>query len=456
MNGQTTGVLACALLLAGGTVATLGTGVFHPRTVRAAEAPGGISVRIAPLKDAGGAIGAGPDGKPMEERFTQALQKLLAEYAKGRFSTAGGKDSDFLVEGELSALQTTKNTPAGYLCTVRLTQTTRTGKRLIGQWAGTAKTIRDLTGNLTKDDRVSNLGLAGEFATRIAAVVADAAPDSPKPAVASATMTPDVYNALIKKAVADRRLTVDVMQEGMADQKPRNTLLPGEKYRLRVSPQDAGTVYLLQLVSGEGFTGRPKSPFAQNEALSASPGRSVMLPPNTPLVAPKTGVASWVVLLRRSDARSAAPAGAQLAPIMPQIVGSRAVGGVIVLPGEPAAQDAPQYGVADVPAQYGVPDSSPGAAVTVIGGALAGTPIASAGESPATPAKSLLDPEAERVLTMMKSDPAGTWIALEIKLPVVAGDKSGAAAPGASTPETRKPNGGGITIPGVGVIKKDP
>lgn len=379
-----------------------------------------VEVRVAPLKATGGAIGKGPDNKPIEERFTTALQKLLTESAKGKFGTNGtASNSDFVVEGELSALQTAKNTAGGYLCTVRLFQTGKSGRRLVGQWAGTAKTVRDLTGNITKDKSISSLGLAGELATRIGAVVSAAmgtgSGETAKPAT---VFTPAVYNALIKTATANRRLTVDVVPAGAtgaADAKPRNTLLPGEKYHLQVSAQDAGDVYVLALVSDRENDGKPKSPYAQNEALSALPGRPVLLPPNAPFTAPASGTADWVVFVRRKTIK----AGTSASVIVPRSAGGWRVPGFVLLPG--AVGDDP-YGIADTPPDYGVPDVSQGAAVTVIGGALTATPIGAVKPVPAN-AKSELDNETERILTLMQSDAAGTWVALEIKLPVVPAGK---------------------------------
>ncbi len=404
--------------------AMLGVVVAFAASGRFASAA--VDVRIAPLKATGGAIGKGPDNKPIEERFTTALQKLLAESAKGRFGTSGTtKDSDFVVEGELSALQTAKNTAGGYLCTVRLFQTGKSGRRLVGQWAGTAKTVRDLTGNITKDKSISNLGLAGELASRIGAVVSasmgTAAGETPK---TSAVLTPAVYNALIKTATANRRLKVDVVSGGATDDKLRSTLVPGEKYHLLVSAQDAGTVYVLALVSDAENDGKPKSPYAQNEAPAALPGRSVLLPPNAPFTAPQTGTADWVVLVRRKPADKAtdkAGAAPSASVIVPRSAGGIGVPGFALLPG--ATTDDP-YGVADTPPGYGVPDVPPGAGVTIIGGALAATPIALP-KPVVTTAKSELDAETERILRMMQSDPAGTWVALEIKLPVIPPVKDG-------------------------------
>ena len=283
------------------------------------------------------------------------------------------------------------------------------GRYLVGQWAGTARGLRDLTGNIGKDAGVSTLGLAGELASRIATVVGGAS--GGVKAGGGGGTPPEVYNALIKTATASPRLTADVITEGAGNAQPRNTLLPGEKYRLRVSPQDAGTIYILSL----GVNGKPSSPYAQNEPLDGSPGRAVTLPPNSPFIAPKSGATEWVILLRRKDADKASVA-------VPGVT-LLSMRGVALLPGalEP---DTPQYGVPDLP-PYGVPDTiSAGAPVAVIGGAVGVAPVAVA------PTKGKLDEETERILGMMKRDAPGTWVALSLKLPVVPADgKTGSAAP---------------------------
>ncbi len=142
-------------------------------------------VWIEPIGDSGGAGQAKGDNETLARRFTRGLRTALEGEAKERFevritprpASSVGPAVRFVLRGGLSRVQE-EDAPdsAGdqpYLCIVRLFQETvsaadgKPTRRLIGQWAGTARGLRDLTGNLNRDPRVHILGLAGELSRRV-------------------------------------------------------------------------------------------------------------------------------------------------------------------------------------------------------------------------------------------------------------------------------------------------
>lgn len=145
-------------------------------------------VWIEPIADSGGADQKMGDGETLARRFTKGLRAALEGEAKERFEVRVVTKSAlppvaapdvptvrFVLRGGLSRAQSEPESrdPPPYLCIVRLFQESipvtgaKPTRRLIGQWAGTARGLRDLTGNLARDPRVHVLGLAGELSRRI-------------------------------------------------------------------------------------------------------------------------------------------------------------------------------------------------------------------------------------------------------------------------------------------------
>lgn len=143
-------------------------------------------VWIEPIGDSGGAGQKTGEDETLARRFTRGLRTALEGEAKERFEVRitprpsapmGTPEVRFVLRGGLSRVQDEEDQDAAgdhpYLCIVRLFQESipaRGGKptrRLVGQWAGTARGLRDLTGNLNRDPRVHILGLAGELSRRV-------------------------------------------------------------------------------------------------------------------------------------------------------------------------------------------------------------------------------------------------------------------------------------------------
>jgi hypothetical protein len=152
--------------------------VFPSGKTRAADtAPPKAVVWIEPIVDSGGADQKMGDGETLARRFTKGFSVALESEAKERFAVRIASRSPaltgvrFVLRGGLSRVQGEENVP--YVCIVRLFEESvspdgkRKTRRLVGQWAGTARGLRDLTGNLSRDPRVHVLGLAGELSRRI-------------------------------------------------------------------------------------------------------------------------------------------------------------------------------------------------------------------------------------------------------------------------------------------------
>ena len=146
-----------------------------------------VAVWIEPIADSGGAGEKMSDGETLARRFTKGLRAALEGEARERFDVRIAARSDpaasptvrFVLRGGLSRVQGVGEASSDqpYLCIVRLFQETtpavgaKTTRRLVGQWAGTARGLRDLTGNLARDPRVHALGLAGELSRRVTGVL---------------------------------------------------------------------------------------------------------------------------------------------------------------------------------------------------------------------------------------------------------------------------------------------
>ena len=241
------------------------------------------TVSVAPFKDMSGADAKGPDGKPLPERLTSALKQFLTEGAKGRYTVAGS-GSKFVVENEISALEVGPVSKRPYIVVTRLYM--EKPRRLVAQYCGKAPTLRALTGNLERQADAAATGLIGGIAKEIGAAV-----------VHAGKVADDAsFDAMVKAATATRRITVDVLGDG-GDQKPRQQIGGGEKFRLRVNSQDAGAVYIVQIRDN-----RPMVPYSQNEPLDVAQGKPVTLPPNSPFTAPKVKAATameYIVFVRK-------------------------------------------------------------------------------------------------------------------------------------------------------------
>lgn len=306
------------------TTAAVPVATFAEKKEAVVAAAPKLTISVSTLRDLGGASYKGPDGKPLTERLASALRKYLSDGAEGRYTVggiAGAAEAPktapkFVVEGDISAIEVGDADKRPYLLITRVFREDGKARRLVAQYAGSAQSLRDLTGNMTNQAGVSRMGLAGQMAKEIAN------------AALAARGGTEEFDALVKAATTVRRVTVDVLSEASGDQKPRQQLVSGEKYRLRVNSQDAGSVYIVAVAAD----GRPMTPYAQSEPLDVAQGAPVVLPPNSPFTAPKVNAPTtveYIILVRKKkstassqmpsfDTRNMVASAAPIAPLFPR------------------------------------------------------------------------------------------------------------------------------------------
>jgi len=326
--------VAAATLLGAAAIGgwALGSPAYAATTTAAVAAAAdtlpSFAISVADFRDAGGATYKGPDGKPLTDRLATALRSYLTDGAtRGHYlvltgdKTAGKSVARFLVEGDLSAIQIGDPDQRRYMLVARVFRLDSGGKerKLVAQFAGTAG-LRDLTGNMGGQAGMSRMGLAGELAKEIADAAEGTLPSG------------DAFDDMVQKATALHRVTVDVI--GDTEPKPRSAVAAGEKFRLRVSSQESGKVYLIGL---DPATKRPVSLYSQDDPLDVTVGHPVVLPPVNPLVAPQVtapATLEYVVFVRhRAEAGHAAATAASAidptamvastAPIAPPVMVAR-------------------------------------------------------------------------------------------------------------------------------------
>jgi hypothetical protein len=343
-------------------------GALYSPMPAAAQAPDTPILTINRLKYAGGPVEKGPDGRTLDARLTEALQQYLSEVAGNHFHVAGTSKSPrskvrLTLEGELSRVGPGgSETEGSFLCVLRLYREGNP-RLIIGQWAGTAQTLRELTGNIRQDKRFDKMGLMGELSKRVAAAVSDTA------SMAQAA----AFSALVEAASKNpKRIEVVVLSERPGGQRGSGLtqVVIGDKYRVEVKSPEAGSVYIVALGPG----GRPQSLFVPGQEAVLTPNMATLVPSGAPLSVngpPGATEQEIVVLVRQKSAG--------LAAMSPEPVTTR--------PLEIAAK-ASLY-EPDVPVQ-------------VVGG----------GDDPPIPA----DTGIARLLAAAAGDPPGTWIAQKITL----------------------------------------
>jgi hypothetical protein len=306
----------------------LASGLAEPgRCSRAGDVPGpGITLFVKPLRDAGGLTQKGPDGRPLNVRYTAAIRSYLADMANGRFAVVerpgkGGEEPGALrltLEGELSGTEADGPSGGSYLCSLRLFQEGKP-RRLVAQWSGGAATLRDLTGNLRRDPRIHPQGLLGEMGTRILRAIE---------ALAGSGRMAQEFRALLDRAERTGQPNVTVvlgeadaragkvpgrMTEGRMDVAE---VPAGTAFRLRVSTREPGSAFLVEMDAGgaphlhEVVSPARYSLFApeQESGLAVTPEQPVFLPPGEGLRIPDGGPErEFVALVRRKRADTAPP-----------------------------------------------------------------------------------------------------------------------------------------------------
>ena len=343
-------------------------------------------LRVSLLRDAGG-LGKPSAGEPtLNTRLSRALETHLAEIAKGRYVTIprGKKPSAsqasgrlLTVEGELSHVDTGEANGGPYLCVLRLFQEGKT-RRLIGQWAGYARSFRDVSSNLHNDPRISPYGLVGELSRRIGEAASHTGDTGQSARLA----------ALVQQAMDNsKRLSIKVVPQSG----PRKSasvggeLAAGDRYRLSVTSQEAGSLYLIGLE-------KPGKPVMLLEPCDET---TRVLTPAHSLTAPELSEPPLTVGNLRAGEEQ------ELVVLVRRL--HRAT--------RETANRQPESRVRLASASPDVAEASPQEqrAVVIVEGGVFGGSASGPG-----------DVGVERILKMAASDPAGTWIAQRIRLRITA------------------------------------
>ena len=127
------------------------------------------TLTVRPLRDGGGLE------RGLNVRLTTALARFLTDHAAKSVRVSSENNSPpspkavaarYTLEGDLTFTNGADEQNSRFLLVTRLFRET-TPKVLVGQWAGTADSLRSLTVNLRRDPRVHALGLVGELGSRI-------------------------------------------------------------------------------------------------------------------------------------------------------------------------------------------------------------------------------------------------------------------------------------------------
>lgn len=335
-----------------------------------------VQVHVRPLRDAGGLPDAGTNGQPVNERLGRALEIYLADVANGRYvvidpsgkpvpplpkSTAGGDmtakslpTAVFSVEGELSHVESAEAEGGAYLCALRLFKE-GSPRRLLGQWAGTAASLRYLTGNLRSVPDVDNAGLVGEIGKRLAQqIVAFSGPDQ-------ATQLAGIV------ASAPARPSLKMIVDGKpAAAEP--SLANGTRYQVDIAPPTGGTVYAV-LIDARGNARALEVPDAAHE-IKIEAGQHLLMP---------------------AKDRSATADSSYGSPQSVVILIRKEKSGTVTQPRQVGGGDNPDT-------------AAPGGPVRILEGGATRT--------------ARVDPAVARLLDMAGADPPGTWLAARLDFKV--------------------------------------
>lgn len=358
---------------------------------------------VTKFQDVGG---LDKDKDPLNARYTAAFIKYLADKENGHFQAIDEKTkkpkaskSTFTLEGELSCIASddaNSLSDGSYLCTLRLFQEDKGDKsrKLIAHWAGTAASLRDLTGNINRDARVNPEGLLGELGQRV--IAAMEATDNPIDPQANA------FEKLVSAGEKFKRIDSVLVKGASPKLEPLEggQILSGGKFWLQAASQDAGAIYLLEISNGHPYA--LFMPEIGHE-IEVAPGRPALLPPLAPLqagdVENKT-TRELIVLVRRNAQKPDKNADA-----------ANSLGGNALKPTLSAtASDGKNSDASQDPAKPRSiiisdrtvnPTEPP---VQVVGGALV--------------AYSPADPDIARLLELAQKDAPGTWLAQRLTVTI--------------------------------------
>ncbi len=360
----------------------------HPLHHSIRLAPAAAVVRVPALRDAGGLTERGPDGEPLNEALAMALRGSLEAAAAGRFTVTADAarapfraagTATFSLDGDLSHVAADDPTGGPYMAVLRLHREGEP-RQLVGQWAGTAESLRYLTANLRHVPGVHAHGLMGELAERVAATVVGQAGGEAARAL----------DALLRATPRPQRIEAGIVAEPDGATTPAE-LPPGTRYRVRVNCQEGGQLFLLRVCA----VGRPAAltPIDSGRSVEVMPGKPLLLPADAPLVAGDSGGDALVVLFRRQT-EEPRPRGRRSPGSPPFHLAAEG----LLKPGRDRDRDPASLGTPAVGAPAGAPP------VTVVEGGIA--PIPPIDE----------DPALARFLRQAAADPPGTWVAVRVRM----------------------------------------
>lgn len=263
----------------------IGFAALLSSTCRAQE----TTLAVHPLRDAGGL----PRG--LNIRLTTALSHFLNDQPDKAYRLASSKPAAstaslrYSIDGELSCATGPGDESARYLLVTRLYR--EEGHRiLIGQWAGTAASLRYLTTNLRNVSNVHTLGLVGELGSRIGtALTVD------KAGVGA------VWHRLLPRFLALHSAEIELIS---TEEPPRLLKQPvdGARFRLRIRSSIALQAVLLS-VDIHGSL-RLTSLNAPTSELMLKQGDGYVSPP---LILPENSVEIWVLTRQLSESKVSTP-----------------------------------------------------------------------------------------------------------------------------------------------------
>lgn len=379
-------------------------------------------ITVAPFKDNSGTAVKSADGKLLADQVTLGFRRLLAEQAKGHYIVSangkGPKDLPlFTVEGEIATVGIGSADTQPLVLVMRLYQEGSKGRKMVAQFTGKSPTLRGLTGNLQQQGGISGLGLLGEIGEQLGK------------AVSLHQNNTNDFDKMVKTATAVRRITVDVLGE---NGKPvvRQQVNPGDKFQLRVNSADKGAVYIVQLDKN----GNPMTPYSQDDPMDVAPNAPVLLPPNNSFIAPKGAGGStleYVVFIRKGGAAPGTETGTE--------TGAGTQTGTETGVEKPAQNNNATfhgYGMGAV-----VQDDNP----------FLRTSFHAEEDNPEQiELLSVVAPGQEpnegivALIAQYQNDPAGKWIGVRIKVPVITTDGNGTGSP-APTAKPRNGTGNSMT-----------
>ncbi len=233
-----------------------------------------FTLRLRPLRDAGGVE------HELPARLTNALAHLLGDHGDltmriettERPGSGGERDTAtrYALEGEVSYASGSGEGSGRYLLVARLLREGRT-RALIGQWAGSASSLRYLTANLRRDPRVNTLGLIGEIGSRVLAAIAA---DTTSPEGQWRTLLSGLQPLRSPKA---RMVSVD------RPTSPASEAAGGDTFRVRFEPPMPLRAYLIlsgtdgklvvqPLTLADGKTSPPHESLAESQVVHVPKG----------------------------------------------------------------------------------------------------------------------------------------------------------------------------------------